>query len=170
MVSGLRPDQSVDPPAATDPDIGSCPSQQAKDGQHVFTCHHWTQAKSDHTGRQANPPGPAADPNRSARFTQSTSGIEGTPETYDSFGGSISSGDINGDGYRDLAISAPGEGLGGRGEAGGVHVLYGRASGLSSAGSQWFARNTAGVPGDGTGEYGAAGAAAAQAQLGLSPW
>lgn len=62
--------------------------------------------------------------------------------------------DFNGDGYRDLAIGVPGEALGGREEAGGVQVLYGRSSGLSATGSQWFARNTAGVPGDlSAGEY-----------------
>ncbi|GAB2892147.1 FG-GAP repeat protein [Streptomyces deserti] len=92
--------------------------------------------------------GTSSGPDRNARFTQATSGIEGTPETYDSLGDSISSGDINGDGYRDLAIGVYGEALGGQEYAGGVHILYGRASGLSVTGSQWFARNTAGVPGD----------------------
>ncbi|MFJ9589493.1 integrin alpha [Streptomyces acidicola] len=62
--------------------------------------------------------------------------------------------DFNGDGYRDLAIGVPGEALGGRDGAGGVEILYGRASGLSATGSQWFARNTTGVPGDlRSGEY-----------------
>ncbi|MFF4520266.1 FG-GAP and VCBS repeat-containing protein [Streptomyces bluensis] len=92
--------------------------------------------------------GSSSGPDKSARFTQSTSGIAGTPEADDSFGDSISSGDINGDGYRDLAIGVPGEALGGREWAGGVEVLYGRASGLSATGSQWFARDTTGVPGD----------------------
>lgn len=61
---------------------------------------------------------------------------------------------MNGDGYRDLAIAAPGEGLSGKPEAGGVHVLYGSKWGLTAKGSQFFARNTAGVPGDlSAGEY-----------------
>ena len=98
--------------------------------------------------------GASAGPSKSARFTQSTSGIADTPESYDAFGDAITSGDVNGDGYRDLAIAAPGEGLNGKAEAGGVHVLYGTKSGLTAKGSQFLTRNTAGVPGDlTTGEY-----------------
>ncbi|WP_371660876.1 FG-GAP and VCBS repeat-containing protein [Streptomyces sp. NBC_00280] len=92
--------------------------------------------------------GAAAGPARSARFTQNTAGIADTAETYDSFGESIAAGDINGDGYRDLAIGAEGERIGNKPYAGAVHVLYGRAEGLSTAGSQFFARNSAGIPGD----------------------
>ncbi|MFE7841674.1 FG-GAP and VCBS repeat-containing protein [Streptomyces sp. NPDC057474] len=98
--------------------------------------------------------GAASGPAKSARFTQSTSGIADTPETYDAFGDAITSGDVNGDGYRDLAIAAPGEGLNGKAEAGAVHVLYGGKSGLTAKGSQFLTRNTAGVPGElSTGEY-----------------
>lgn len=39
------------------------------------------------------------------------------------------------------------EAIDGKDNAGGVHVLKGRASGLSGTGSQWFARNSPGVPG-----------------------
>ncbi|GAA3900141.1 FG-GAP-like repeat-containing protein [Streptomyces lacrimifluminis] len=92
--------------------------------------------------------GAAAGPAKSARFTQNTAGIADTAETYDSFGGSIAAGDINGDGYRDLAIGAEGERIGNKPYAGAVHVLYGRAGGLTTAGSQFFARNSAGIPGD----------------------
>jgi hypothetical protein len=91
--------------------------------------------------------GGSSGPGKSARFTQNTSGIADTAETYDSFGDDLATGDINGDGYRDLAIGAYGETIGGKEYAGGVHVLYGRASGLSATGSQWFARSTAGIPG-----------------------
>ncbi|MDX3752743.1 FG-GAP and VCBS repeat-containing protein [Streptomyces sp. AK08-02] len=92
--------------------------------------------------------GAAAGPARSARFTQNTAGVADTAETYDYFGDSIAAGDINGDGYRDLAIGADGERIGTKPYAGAVHVLYGRAGGLTTAGSQFFARNSAGVPGD----------------------
>lgn len=92
--------------------------------------------------------GASSGPSKSARFTQSTSGIADTPESYDAFGDSITAGDVNGDGYRDLAVAAPGEGLSGKGEAGAVHVLYGGKSGLTAKGSQFLTRNTAGMPGD----------------------
>ncbi len=91
--------------------------------------------------------GASAGPDTSARFTQSTSGLAGTPEAYDEFGTSISAGDANGDGYQDLAVGVSGEAINGKEYAGGVHVLYGRSSGLTGTGSHWFARNTAGVPG-----------------------
>ncbi|MGW1670309.1 FG-GAP-like repeat-containing protein [Streptomyces sp. NPDC002324] len=87
-------------------------------------------------------------PSESARFTQSTSGMAGTPESYDAFGDVVTSGDINGDGYRDLAVAAPDESLSGKGEAGAIHVLYGGESGLTTKGSQFLTRNTAGMPGD----------------------
>ncbi len=41
-----------------------------------------------------------------------------------------------------------GERIGNKPYAGAVHVLYGRAGGLTTSGSQFFARNSAGVPGD----------------------
>ncbi|GAA4998611.1 FG-GAP repeat protein [Streptomyces siamensis] len=59
----------------------------------------------------------------------------------------LSAGDVNGDGYADLAVGVRGEEIDGKNNAGGVHVFKGRASGLSGTGSQWFARNTPGVPG-----------------------
>ncbi|MEW2291066.1 hypothetical protein [Streptomyces sp. NPDC047841] len=46
-----------------------------------------------------------------------------------------------------LAVGVPGEEIGDHDYAGGVHIFKGRAGGLSGAGSQWFARNTRGVPG-----------------------
>ncbi|ELP62655.1 FG-GAP and VCBS repeat-containing protein [Streptomyces turgidiscabies] len=92
--------------------------------------------------------GAAAGPAKSARFTQNTAGVADTAETYDSFGEDLVAGDINGDGYRDLAIGAYGERIGNKPYAGAVHVLYGRAAGLTTAGSQWFARNSAGIPGE----------------------
>jgi hypothetical protein len=92
--------------------------------------------------------GSSSGPGRSARFTQNTPGVAGTAERDDWFGASVSAGDVDGDGYRDLAIGAYGEKLGTHSYAGGVHVLRGTKSGLTGTGSQWFARDTPGVPGD----------------------
>jgi hypothetical protein len=91
--------------------------------------------------------GASSGPSKSARFTQATKGIKDTPEPDDVFGASLSAGDVNGDGYRDLAIGVYGEKLGTHVYAGAVHVLKGTKSGLTATGSQWFARDTAGVPG-----------------------
>ncbi|MGX1885624.1 FG-GAP and VCBS repeat-containing protein [Streptomyces sp. NPDC055287] len=91
--------------------------------------------------------GSSTGPGTSARITQATSGVAGTPETDDRFGGSVSAADVNGDGYKDLAVGVDGEKIGDHADAGGVHVLKGSASGLTGTGSQWFSRDTTGVPG-----------------------
>ncbi|MFD5103624.1 FG-GAP repeat protein [Streptomyces albidochromogenes] len=106
-----------------------------------------TSLYSKHKGRVSVWYGSSGGPSGSTRLTQSTSGVAGSPESYDEFGSSVSAGDVNGDGYADLAIGVPGEEIDGKDYAGGVHVFKGRSSGLSGAGSQWFARNTPGVPG-----------------------
>ncbi|WP_369171029.1 FG-GAP-like repeat-containing protein [Streptomyces sp. R28] len=78
---------------------------------------------------------------------QDTTGVPGSGETDDAFGSTVSTGDINGDGYADVAVGAPGEDLGSAGEAGSVTVLFGSASGLKTSGAQSYTQNTAGVPG-----------------------
>ncbi|MFE0189816.1 FG-GAP-like repeat-containing protein [Streptomyces sp. NPDC058989] len=91
--------------------------------------------------------GSATGPAASARITQATTGVAGTPETGDSFGSSLSAADVDGDGYRDLAVGVFGEQISAKTTEGGVHVLRGGPNGVTGAGSQWFARNTPGVPG-----------------------
>jgi hypothetical protein len=56
----------------------------------------------------------------------------------DNFGGSLAAGDFDGDGFTDLAIGIPGETVGASSGAGAVAVLYGTASGLTTAGNQFF--------------------------------
>ncbi|MFD9398182.1 FG-GAP and VCBS repeat-containing protein [Streptomyces sp. NPDC060011] len=102
---------------------------------------------STHKGRVSVWYGSSTGPSRDTRITQATSGVAGTPENYDEFGDTVSAGDVNGDGYADLAVGVRGEEIDGKEYAGGVHVFKGRASGLSGTGSQWFARNSPGVPG-----------------------
>ncbi|WP_328398494.1 VCBS repeat-containing protein [Streptomyces sp. NBC_00390] len=56
-------------------------------------------------------------------------------------------GDFNGDGYRDLAISAPAATVGGKEWAGHVAVVYGAATGLNPAKRTVISQNSPGVPG-----------------------
>ncbi|MFI2632976.1 FG-GAP repeat protein [Streptomyces collinus] len=56
-------------------------------------------------------------------------------------------GDVNGDGYRDAVLPAPGASVAGKAGAGAVVVLYGSTSGLSTSRRAVITQNTAGVPG-----------------------
>ncbi|MEU9629329.1 FG-GAP repeat protein [Streptomyces luteogriseus] len=56
-------------------------------------------------------------------------------------------GDVNGDGYRDAVLPAPGANVAGKAGAGAVVVLYGSKSGLSTSRRAVITQNTAGVPG-----------------------
>ncbi|MER5768748.1 FG-GAP and VCBS repeat-containing protein [Streptomyces sp. NPDC001985] len=95
-------------------------------------------------------------PTTTRRLTQSTDGIVTGATAGDRFGQVLSAGDTNRDGYPDLAVGVPGERAGTAGSAGGAHILRGGKKGLTGTGSQWFTRQTAGVP----------GSAAAGAELG----
>ncbi|WP_425831965.1 FG-GAP repeat protein [Streptomyces fractus] len=93
-------------------------------------------------GSQAGPAG-------STDISQDSGNVPGGSERGDWFGSELSVGDINGDGYADVAASAPGENLNGVVNTGSVTVLYGSADGLNTtSGTQFFAQSTAGVPGD----------------------
>ncbi|MEU1181542.1 VCBS repeat-containing protein [Streptomyces sp. NPDC005820] len=94
--------------------------------------------------------GGASGPTTKYRLTQSTSGVATAATKNDGFGDELSAGDTNRDGYPDLAVSAEEEKVGSAVSAGGVHILRGGTKGLTGAGSQWFTRATAGVPGDPT--------------------
>ncbi|MEU6550435.1 FG-GAP-like repeat-containing protein [Streptomyces sp. NPDC046915] len=78
---------------------------------------------------------------------QDTAGVPGGGETGDRFGATLSTGDVNGDGYADVAVGAPFEDLGAARDAGTVTVLYGSASGLTTKGVKTYSQDTAGVPG-----------------------
>ncbi|WDV53307.1 FG-GAP-like repeat-containing protein [Streptomyces coeruleorubidus] len=91
-----------------------------------------------------NGPDPAQTP---TVVHQDTTGVPGAGETDDAFGSAVSTGDINGDGYADVAVAAHGEDLGTVAEAGSVTVLFGSASGLRTSGATSYTQDTSGVPG-----------------------
>jgi len=76
---------------------------------------------------------------------QYTPGIGTRSESGDLFGAALDSGDVNGDGYDDLVVGVPGEGIARRSRAGAVHVLYGSVNGLSGIGSDLLHQNTPGI-------------------------
>ncbi|MET7514559.1 FG-GAP repeat protein [Streptomyces sp. NPDC005480] len=80
-------------------------------------------------------------------LSQASSGVPGTAETWDGFGDSVSMGDLSADGYADLAVGAPDEGIGDQPQAGAVTVLLGSDSGLTTTGAASFTQNSSGVPG-----------------------
>ncbi|MEU1669217.1 integrin alpha [Streptomyces sparsogenes] len=93
--------------------------------------------------------GSATGPGSTTGITQNTGNVPGGSEKNDRFGYELDLGDINGDHYQDIVISAAGEDLNGVADTGAVTVLYGSASGLNTgSGAQYFAQSTAGVPGD----------------------
>ena len=84
---------------------------------------------------------------RSELFDQGTDGVPGGPELGDRFGAAVASGDFNQDGYDDLAVGSPDEGIGQAEDAGAVFVFYGDTDGLSGLRSELFDQGTDGVPG-----------------------
>ncbi|MEU6394138.1 FG-GAP and VCBS repeat-containing protein [Streptomyces sp. NPDC046939] len=93
--------------------------------------------------------GSAAGPSstRTTAITQETSGVPGSGESGDQFGTDIAAGDVNGDGFADIAVGVPGEAIGDVTDAGAVVLLKGGRGGLSGAGAQAFHQSTPGIPG-----------------------
>jgi hypothetical protein len=78
-------------------------------------------------------------------WNQDTTGLKGTVESGDRFGGALAAGDFDDDGFDDLAIGIAGEKVGSETEAGGVQVLYGSGSGLTDRDDLWT-QDEPGVP------------------------
>jgi hypothetical protein len=70
-------------------------------------------------------------PTSALAFTQLQPEIASDPEDGDRFGSSLAAGDLDGDGFVDLAVGSSGEDL----LAGAVHVLFGSLSGVTAIGS-----------------------------------
>ena len=81
-------------------------------------------------------------------WSQNSPGINGGSETLDHCGSSLASGDINRDGFADLAWGCPGEDVGAIEDAGAVNVLFGSAAGLTATGNRFLSEDSPGLPGD----------------------
>ncbi|MBV1850068.1 integrin alpha [Catellatospora tritici] len=79
---------------------------------------------------------------------EDTDAFPGVRNPGDALGATLATGDVNHDGYADLAVASTGEQFGSVPNAGAVAVLYGSASGLTTTGAQRFHTALAGVPGD----------------------
>lgn len=88
---------------------------------------------------------PGLDASSSLDYSQSSPGVSGTAEADDRFGEVLAVGDFNGDGVHDLAVGVPGEDIGNRIDAGGIHVMFGSAGYFAT--SQFVSASTAGVAG-----------------------
>ena len=66
---------------------------------------------------------------------QSTAGVPDAAEGADFFGMTLAAGDVNGDGYADLAVGSPFETIGDRGTVGSITLLRGSPSGVSGSGA-----------------------------------
>ncbi|WP_202234637.1 FG-GAP-like repeat-containing protein [Actinacidiphila reveromycinica] len=68
-------------------------------------------------------------------MTQASEGVPGAPEAWDQFGDATASADLDGDGYADLIVGTPEEGVGDTAGRGTVNVVRGGPNGLSGGGT-----------------------------------
>ena len=100
-------------------------------------------------------------PGSGSRLSKATSGVPGTPGTYDTgkgddpdrFGAQVVLSDVNGDGKADLAVTAPGAPVTGtdgkrKADAGSLTVLYADGTKIGTAGAVQITQATSGVPGN----------------------
>jgi hypothetical protein len=88
-------------------------------------------------------PGTPVQGERVRILAQRSAGVPGSDESGDRFGYSLATGDIDRDGYDDVAVGADGEDRG----AGRVTVIHGAPAGWRTSGNYIYDQNTPGVPG-----------------------
>ncbi|MGH2538525.1 MAG: FG-GAP repeat protein [Candidatus Promineifilaceae bacterium] len=79
-------------------------------------------------------------------WTQNSDGVLDQSEVSDFLGWTLASGDLNGDGWDDLVIGAPGESLADQVGAGAATILYGSPAGLTAAGNQFWRQDAVLIP------------------------
>ena len=80
-------------------------------------------------------------------WRQDVTGIDDEEEPDDRYGYALAAGDLDGDGYVDLAVGVPYEAIGSTDQAGAVNVLYGSHLGLTALGSQFWYQGSGGLQG-----------------------
>ncbi|WP_320774977.1 FG-GAP-like repeat-containing protein [Streptomyces sp. CRN 30] len=78
---------------------------------------------------------------------RNTTSVPGVAKVDDGFGTSLTTGDINNDGYADIAVGAPGADVGAAKDAGAVTVFLGSPTGPQVRGSKLYTQDTTGIPG-----------------------
>lgn len=79
-------------------------------------------------------------------WSQESPGILDDAEIGDRFGASVQAGDLDGDGYDDLAVGVVWEDIDTVADAGAVQILYGGPLGLQSGGNQFWHQDDPGLP------------------------
>ncbi|MFF0525671.1 FG-GAP and VCBS repeat-containing protein [Actinomadura nitritigenes] len=92
-------------------------------------------------------PGTASGVGAATVIDQDTDGVPGTAEYGDSFGASVATGDVNGDGRADIAVGAPEKTVDTVAKAGAATVLYGGPGGVTGNGAQQISENAGDVTG-----------------------
>ncbi|MEV2235965.1 FG-GAP-like repeat-containing protein [Streptomyces phaeochromogenes] len=82
-----------------------------------------------------------------AELTQDSPGVPGANEERDGFGSALSIGDVNGDGYGELAIGVIFEDIETIEDTGSTVLLQGSADGVSETGGRTLSQASSGVPG-----------------------
>ncbi|MFG2565476.1 FG-GAP and VCBS repeat-containing protein [Streptomyces sp. NPDC048567] len=80
-------------------------------------------------------------------FSEDTASYPGAVAKDEIFAYTLATGDVNGDGYCDLAIGQPLDSAGGAANAGTIKIMFGTSTGLNAKDTIQIDQNTANVPG-----------------------